>query len=59
MSKKVDFHVTSNEYKFKLKEEFEETKGVIRCSKSKTGRYGNGQKENDKRTKKSLKIPKG
>ena len=34
--------------RYKLKEEFEDTKGVIRIRKSKTDRQHNGQKKRDK-----------
>jgi hypothetical protein len=39
---------------FKLKEEFEDTKWVIRILKSKKNRQHNGQKKKDKRTNKNL-----
>ena len=39
---------------FKLKEEFEDTKWVIRICKSKKNRQHNGQKKKDKRTNKNL-----
>ena len=35
----------------KVQEEFEDTKGVIRIRKSKKDRQHNGQKKNDKRTR--------
>jgi hypothetical protein len=37
-----------------MKEEFEDTKGVIRIRKSKKDRQHNGQKKNDKRTNNDL-----
>ena len=40
-------------------ETFEDTKGVIRIRKSKNNRQHNDQKKKNKRTNKSLKIPKG
>ena len=37
-----------------MKEEFEDTKGIIRIRKSKKVRQGNGQKKKDKRTNNDL-----
>jgi len=39
---------------YKVQEEFEDTKGVIRTRKSKKNRQHNGQKKTDKRTNNDL-----